>query len=455
MLKSANHLDLNIKPTLDRLVIGQNILDLKKFNTVNLFLKYLFLLLFVICLGTGPSWAQRQDTGILRSDIDKDSTLTIPTDSIPANKEVDLLDIVHRIFHPKQARRDESAVKDYSKPHFSVLPAVGYTLSTGLAGIISANVIFQNNASLHPNLSTILGNISYTEHRQTILQVQTNIWSRDNKYKWVGDARYLKYPALTYGLGGQSPSDSGYTVDYSYVRIYQTLLRALWKNVYAGFGYSLDYHWDIDEFLDQQHITDFQKYGLRSHSVSSGINFNFLFDNRRNPINANQGLFANIIYRLNLSALGSDNNYQTLIAEFRKYISVSADKRNVLAFWSYNWVTISGDPPYLDLPSTGWDGNNNSGRGYIQGRYRGKTFLYLESEYRLGISANGLIGAVFFVNAETVNDWPTNKFSLLAPGAGLGLRILLNKVSGSNIAIDYGFGLNGSRGLFVNLGEVF
>ena len=36
-----------------------------------------------------------------------------------------------------------------------------------------------------------------------------------------------------------------------------------------------------------------------------------------------------------------------------------------------------------------------------------------------------------------------------------GIRIKLNKYSRTNIAIDYGFGLGGSQGLFVNLGEVF
>ncbi len=213
LLKETKHLDLNVKQTHDGLAIGQSILSLKRFNIVNLLLKYFFLLPFVICLGAGPSWAQHRDAAIFPIGITIDSSISNPADSTPGKKEVDLLDILHRIFHPKRDRRSESALKDYSKPHFSVLPAVGYTLSTGLAGIISANVIFQNNASLHPNLSAILGNISYTEHRQTILQVQTNIWSRDNKYKWVGDARYLKYPALTYGLGGESSPDSGYTVD--------------------------------------------------------------------------------------------------------------------------------------------------------------------------------------------------------------------------------------------------
>jgi hypothetical protein len=31
----------------------------------------------------------------------------------------------------------------------------------------------------------------------------------------------------------------------------------------------------------------------------------------------------------------------------------------------------------------------------------------------------------------------------------------MNKESSTNLSIDYGFGINGSRGFFVNLGEVF
>jgi hypothetical protein len=38
---------------------------------------------------------------------------------------------------------------------------------------------------------------------------------------------------------------------------------------------------------------------------------------------------------------------------------------------------------------------------------------------------------------------------------GVGLRIKVNKQSGANIAVDYGFGADGSHGLFVNIGEVF
>jgi hypothetical protein len=154
--------------------------------------------------------------------------------------------------------------------------------------------------------------------------------------------------------------------------------------------------------------------------------------------------------------MGSDNNWQSLLLELRKYIPVSPSKRNVLAIWSYNWLTLGGGkPPYLLLPSTGWDDFYNTGRGYIQGRYRGRDMLYLETEYRFDVTHNGLLGAVVFANAQSFSREITKQLSVIAPGAGVGLRLRINKFSGANLCIDYGFGTEGSRGIFVNLGEVF
>jgi hypothetical protein len=49
----------------------------------------------------------------------------------------------------------------------------------------------------------------------------------------------------------------------------------------------------------------------------------------------------------------------------------------------------------------------------------------------------------------------TGKYEVISPGAGLGIRIMLNKFSRTNIALDYAWGTMGSSGFFVNLGEVF
>jgi hypothetical protein len=115
----------------------------------------------------------------------------------------------------------------------------------------------------------------------------------------------------------------------------------------------------------------------------------------------------------------------------------------------------NGNPPYLLLPSTGWDPYSNTGRGYIQGRFRSKNMLYLESEYRWGLTANGLIGGVVFANAQSFSELTTGRFTYIQPGCGLGFRISLNKFSRTNLCVDYGWGANGSGGFFVNLGEVF
>jgi hypothetical protein len=81
--------------------------------------------------------------------------------------------------------------------------------------------------------------------------------------------------------------------------------------------------------------------------------------------------------------------------------------------------------------------------------------VYGEMEYRYRITRNGLVGGVVFLNAETFSAAPGTRLQAVQPGYGPGLRIKLNKVSRTNIDLDYGFGTQGSHGLFVNVGELF
>lgn len=116
---------------------------------------------------------------------------------------------------------------------------------------------------------------------------------------------------------------------------------------------------------------------------------------------------------------------------------------------------MAGTAPYLDLPSIGWDDYSNTGRGYVPGRFTGKNLIYAESEYRFSLTQNGFLGGVVFVNAESILRTIPRGLHAVIPGEGLGLRIKVNKYSNTNLAIDYGFGIGGSHGLFFNLGEVF
>ena len=396
-----------------------------------------------------------------QSIINVNHSLRDPTDSAVTmtrsylSEQRDVFDILKMLFNIDITSSD-TVSKEKGKLYIAALPGAGYSLNTGFAATIGSNAGIYTDDIDSVNLSTFNFNPTYTSKRQILLPFQSNIWTAGNKYDILGNWIFYKYPEMTYGLGGHSSVSAAEQLDYRYLLYREAVLKSIFTDVYAGMGYDLDYHWDItDGGLPGGGISDFQRYGETSKSISSGYTLNVLYDSRQNPINPPQGYYASIVYRNNSTFLGSDENWQSMILDLRSYYKLFADSRNVLAFWSYDWFILRGTPPYLDLPASSWDTYANQGRGYIQSRFRGRNLISLESEYRFGITHDGLFGGVVFANAQSISDWPNNKFTVLHPGVGCGIRIKMNKHDDTNVAIDYAVGLQGSQGVFVNLGEVF
>jgi len=364
----------------------------------------------------------------------------------------DMIESFDRLFNKHTSTDAGKRVRKYN---FSAVPALGYTLSTGFAVDLTGNVAFYTDNAQHENLSTMQADMSYDTKAQRLLFNRAEIWFPDNKYRLVSDIRFAKFPTETYGLGSLTTPAQTNEIDFNYIRFYGTLYKTLFTDFYAGAGYNLDYHYNIiaSGNLDKS-ISGFEKYGQTTASTSSGINLDLLYDSRRNSINPLGGEYANLVYRQNLTLLGSNNNWQSIELDIRKYLRLSAHSNNVLAFWGIAWLS-SANTPYLDLPQTAGDMYTNSGRGYAEGRFRGRDMLYLETEYRFGISRNGLFGGVVFANGQSFTDYPSNTFKGIDPGTGAGIRIKINKHSNTNVCIDYGIGTHGSHGFFVNLGEVF
>ncbi|MDB5131132.1 MAG: hypothetical protein JWR02_881 [Mucilaginibacter sp.] len=407
------------------------------------FIKYIFLVSALFCFFKSPA---QQDTAKLHKTISRDTEA--PVDS---SKQRDIIDIIKRVFNrntPTEGRKSR-------KLNFSIVPALGYSLSSGFAVDISANVAFYTGDPHLDNLSEMDAETVYDTRSQKILIVRSTIWGDANRFKLVTDMRWENYPLDTYGLGSAAPNAAIDHFNYMYIRTYATVFKKIVPDFYAGFGYNLDDHYNISESGNANGtLSDYQRLGGGTQSKSSGVNADLLFDNRHNPINPLNGGYASVFYRRNYQFLGSDNNWQELQFDLRRYFRLSPINNNVLAFWGISRFT-SGNVPYFDLPATGSDTYNNGGRGYAEGRFRGKDMLYLESEYRFSITKNGLLGGVLFANGETFTGIQGNKFQKIAPAAGTGLRVKINKHSDTNVAIDYAFGLHSSNGFFVNLGEVF
>ena len=366
-------------------------------------------------------------------------------------QQLDVYDIIGSIFGNKRKSKNDSIS---TKPVFSVVPALGYTLQSKLALTLAGNVAFRTTKD--SKISTITINTAYTQTKQIIIPIQSNIWSNNNDYDFIGDIRYLKYPQSTYGLGSNSNIRNEDPMDYDFFRFSEIALRRIWTDFYAGVGYIADVHWNVTHKgpLDGA-PSDYVKYGTMAHSISSGITLNALFDSRDNSINPYRGFYASLQYLDNGSFIGNLHNWQAMVIDIRKYFKFPSNSNNVLALWSYDWLVLKGNPPYLDLPANAWDTYSGTGRGYIQGRFRGAQMVYMESEYRFKVTNNGLLGGVVFVNAQSFSAAQGTNLQSIQPAFGPGLRIKLNKVSRTNIAIDYGFGREDSRGMFINVGEIF
>ena len=385
----------------------------------------------------------------------------IKVDSLP--KEVhrkdldgtDLIDVILRILH-KPKIKIESDSLSFRKYNYSLVPAAGYTLQTGFAGIVSANLGFYNYESADAKISNIASSVTYSQYNQIILPLSANIWFANGKYNFVSDNRYISYPSSIYGLGGKTDPNKARTINFSGLKLHNKLLRSFSKNWMLGLGLYYDQFWDIT-VLDTttKRISNLIQRELGTTETSVGPIVNVMYDSRTNQINPDKGTFFNIVLRDNFKTIGSDNDWQSLVIDTRKFISFPRGSKNVLALWSLEWLTLGGKIPYLIMPSTGWDDQYNTGRGYIQSRFRGRSMSYLESEYRFAISRNGLFGGVVFANVQSFSGDLSKSYTTLLPGYGAGIRLKVNKHSRTNICIDYGIGKNGTGGFYVNLGEVF
>ena len=411
---------------------------------------FFLLVVSICCLFSIQSSAQNNvdSTGKIISTFNTDS------------KQKDIVDVYCRLFHKE--RKDNLQTKhDPWKLHFAIVPAVGYTLQTGWAAIAASNIGFFTTSDTIAKVSNILASVAYSQYNQTILPFQANIWTAKNKYNIIIDWRYLDYPSDTYGLGGHTELLNGYTINFSYIKLHQSVMKEVARNLLVGMGYYYDRLWNIEEVNPPANVkTSFERYDnngalVKEKSTSSGFVLRGQYDSRINQINPINGWYVSAVFRPNYTWLGSDNNWTSLQVDARKYIPLTSNAKNILALWNFDWLTPSGKPPYLLLPSTGWDDYFNTGRGYIQGRYRAKQFIYNEAEYRFQISNNGLFGGVLFANAQSFSSQFSNQFKNFEIGYGAGIRFKLNKLSGANLCVDYGFGTDGSRGFFVNIGEVF
>jgi hypothetical protein len=370
------------------------------------------------------------------------------------------------------------------KTYYSFLPVVGYAPANGflVGGAISLARMFGPPPT---NLSSGMLNFQVTTKNQFIVNARTKIYLPGNKWFLQGDWRLLLFTQPTYGLGinnsefnkthiyvnnmDEVEDTLAEPMNFKQVRFYEEGTRKLGdSHIYAGLGIMIDQHFGIEDLkLDSvpgsptYYITNHYKYSDTNnfsplHYGTNGIKFTLLTDTRDNISNCYKGYYASLSLVTNVKI--GDNSKQSLqlLYDARYYLGLSKKRpRMVLAFWSYGSFLLNGKVPYLALPSIGWDTYNRSGRGFIQGRFRGLNLVYNEAEFRFPISKSGLFGGVIYVNATAASNYTKHLFDKTAFGRGAGVRMQLDKRARTNLTVDIGLGTDRATAVYFNLQEAF
>ena len=351
----------------------------------------------------------------------------------------------------------ETPIEDTDNTRVFLFPTFGSNPALGLSGGALATVTNYWGNPLTTRLSSTLLSATVTTKKQTLIVGRSDLYAPNNSWHLAGDWRFYDYLEQTHGLGSSSRSMPSADVDYTWYRLHQVVSRPVWHNLELGIGYHLDTHRGIalttDTITNKALMT--QNRVVLSNTTSSGVSLNLVFDQRDHPLNPARGVFGKAAYTFYRTGFGSDRNWDSFQLEGRAYQPLSHNRRQGVALWGLAWMTPSGHPPYFDLPSVGWDTYGRTARGYRSGRFRGRDWLYAEVEYRVGLTADDLFGAVSFLNTSRLSDDATNQTQHWVPGAGIGLRIKLDKNRRSNLAIDYAWGRDGSSGLYFAVNEAF
>jgi hypothetical protein len=319
----------------------------------------------------------------------------------------------------------------------------------GYGVVVNANYLLGDPATTRFSNSQFLA--MHTTHKQTAVQANHQIFLSGERFLWQGKLQYLDWPEFTYGMGANTEGSAPVKECISYKAI-ELEERIMWRigkrKNFIGPQYRLFKSWQMSS--DQpDSVSFFAKEAIGNKGyTASGVGAHFVHDSRDNVQNAYKGHYLELAANPFVKILGSTQNWTNFRIDYRYYRSLKSKATRVIAT-RVLCEHATGKVPYMLTPMPG---RYYATRGYVQGRYRGKTFASAECEYRSNLWRK--LGYVLFSNVHTVSE-PGGHIQYINPSLGAGLRVLINKAQRINVRVDYAKGMNDNGGLYFQVTEAF
>jgi outer membrane protein assembly factor BamA len=358
-------------------------------------------LLCLLLLGTHTAWA------------------AMPADTIPPRKKLSLTPF----------------------PAFFVSPENG----VGFGALVVPVYNFGKDSLTRNSTGQVLG--YYTTKKQSSLQLTYNIFTNRERYVITGEAKYFDAPIFYYGTGPNNNLSDASLISYKFLTFQNRLLKQLIKFVFVGGQFQVNRIRDISYENPVSKLKDRPADELDG-SLTAGLGPAVLVDNRDNPLNTREGIYAEFGMFVHAKALGSEFNFTRYNLDLRRFIPLNS--RQVLAFQGLGKFS-DGHVPFREMANLGGD---RMMRGFYDGRFRDHHLVALQAEFRQQVFAR--VGLVAFGSLGQVSDRMDNfEFSSLKRAVGAGLRLMLNRREQLNIRIDYALGSDKASGLYFAIGEAF
>ncbi|MFN1649761.1 hypothetical protein DA096_10150 [Vibrio rotiferianus] len=273
------------------------------------------------------------------------------------------------------------------------------------------------------------------------LGLNNRTYLKNDKVRLLGEAWISHTPGYYWGIGSQAAENENNKVQYEGQRLQLSpkIAVEVAPNTYAKLG------WQWQSFSKVDGVEGDILPSEVADATSSGVLVGMEYDTRDFEPNPMRGQFLDVEWIANRDSLGSDEDYDNLVANYRVYQQWS--DTTIIAMEVYS-QSIFGDAPWFDYAQLGDDQRM---RGYYQGQYRDKHQLSTQVEIRHTIAGrHGVVGWLGAGNiAPTYHELFENSW---LPTVGVGYRFAFK--ARINVRVDLGVGKD-STGFYFQINEAF
>jgi len=325
----------------------------------------------------------------------------------------------------------EKAGAATARSGFVIAPVVYYTPETSLAwGLVGIHHFRLGHDAQPSRLSHYRFNLIRTQNKQSVAQVDYEIYLAGGRFLLDGMAKYSYYPDRFYGIGNRTLEEEREDFTSSNWRLQLNLQRRWGENLFIGVHLET-YAVSMRATQSGGQLAGGAVPGSDGGTVS-GLGVFAKWDSRDNTFSPASGSYCSFYLNRFYRFLGGDFAFGQAILDARGYFGLR--RGQVIALQGV-YRAVQGEAPFYMLPKFG---GLNLLRGYYDGRYCARSLLALQAEYRRPLW--GRFGLCVFAGLAQVQE----KIALLElagfhAAQGIGLRYKFNRRENLNVRLDLGF----------------